>query len=90
MDNTQPKCKTSNIYLFPREVRITNIRVNWDFLVDEVFKDEVDQLMIENGVEQMYIRKSDRVDLQSTSKPYANNKNRKKIDARDYNCTSLK
>ena len=46
--------KCSAVYLMPRD------SVNWDGLVDKVFKDELDQFMIESGVQGLCIRqKSD-------------------------------
>ena len=47
--------KSTAVFLELRD-SITNKRFNWDGLVDDVFKEEVDQLVIEDGVRNLHIR----------------------------------
>jgi hypothetical protein len=58
------KCRV--VYLMPRD-SAPDKKVNWDGLVDEVFKDEVDQFVIKSGVQGLYIRQKS--DIRSRSQP---------------------
>ena len=51
----------SDVYLMPRD------SFNWDGLEDEVFKEEVDQFVIESGVQGLCIRQKS--DIWSRSQP---------------------
>merc|ERR1719318_1613471 len=54
------KCRVSAVYLLPRDSG-PGEKVNWDGLVDEVFKEEVDQFVIESGVDGLWIRQKSEI-----------------------------